>query len=248
MRKILKFHPYKIKLVQELQADDPDRRIIFCETMMQRINANPNYLHHIVFSDEATFQLNGNVNRQNFRYWFDENPYEILETHTQYPQKLNVWAGIFRNRIIGPFFIDGNLTGEKYLAMLQDQIIPAVQELSGENFNETWFQQDGASPHWLLTVRNYLDQIFPHRWIGRGGPTEWPPRSPDLTPLDFFFWGYLKSKVYETPVQNLQELQNRIVHYAQLIDEDMIRRAVENFNDRIAYCQEVNGRHFEQLL
>ena len=64
----------------------------------------------------------------------------------------------------------------------------------------------------------------------------------------FLFWGYLKSKVYETPVQNLQELQNRIVHYAQLIDEDMIRRAVENFNDRIAYCQEVNGRHFEQLL
>ena len=31
----------------------------------------------------------------------------------------------------------------------------------------------------------YLNECFPNRWLGRGGPVAWPPRSPDLTPLDY---------------------------------------------------------------
>jgi len=38
-------------------------------------------------------------------------------------------------------------------------------------------------------VTTFLDETFPGRWVGRGGPTAWPPRSPDLTPLDFFCMG-----------------------------------------------------------
>ncbi|KAJ4434057.1 hypothetical protein ANN_16376 [Periplaneta americana] len=49
------------------------------------------------------------------------------------------------------------------------------------------------------------------RWIGRGGPIAWPPRSPDLNPLDFYLWGHLKSLVYSSPVPDLQSLRNRIV-------------------------------------
>lgn len=100
VRKILKninFHPYKVHLVQELNDDDPDRRVEFCETMMTRIDANPNFLYNTVFSDEATFQLNGEVNRHNCRYWSDANPFWMLESHTQYPQKINVWAGILND-------------------------------------------------------------------------------------------------------------------------------------------------------
>lgn len=63
-----------------------------------------------------------------------------------------------------------------------------------------WFQHDGASTHFARTVQNHLNQQFPAQWIGRGRPIKWPPRSPDLTPLDFFLWGYMKSLVYETPV------------------------------------------------
>ena len=56
------------------------------------------------------------------------------------------------------------------------------------------FQQDGAPPHWGSHVRRFLDATFPNRWTGRDGPTPWPPRSPDITPLDFFLWGYVKAK------------------------------------------------------
>ncbi|KAJ4442536.1 hypothetical protein ANN_04123 [Periplaneta americana] len=51
---------------------------------------------------------------------------------------------------------------------------------------------DGASPHFDRRVRNRLNATFPDRWIGRGGPVPWPPRSPDLSPLDFFLWGDVK--------------------------------------------------------
>jgi len=55
------------------------------------------------------------------------------------------------------------------------------------------FQQDGAPPHWGSHVCRFLDASFPNRWIGRDGLTAWPPRSPDITPLDFFLWGYVNT-------------------------------------------------------
>ncbi|EFN82476.1 hypothetical protein EAI_06335, partial [Harpegnathos saltator] len=73
------------------------------------------------------------------------------------------------------------------------------------NFDDVWFQQDGASPHYGRIVRNYLNDTFPNRWIGRRGTIEWPPRSPDIAPLDFFLWGYIKNKVYFTKPRNLDE-------------------------------------------
>ena len=38
----------------------------------------------------------------------------------------------------------------------------------------------------------------------------WPPRSCDLTPLDFFLWGYVKDKVYADNPQSIQELKEKI--------------------------------------
>ncbi|GFW05095.1 uncharacterized protein TNCV_598891 [Trichonephila clavipes] len=50
------------------------------------------------------------------------------------------------------------------------------------------------------------DVTFGQQWIGRGGPVRWPARSPDLSCLDFYFWGHMKSLVYDTPVDNAEEL------------------------------------------
>lgn len=48
-----------------------------------------------------------------------------------------------------------------------------------------WYQHDGAPAHFDGEVRRHLNLIYPGRWIGRGGPVNWPARSPDLNPLDF---------------------------------------------------------------
>ncbi|CAH8451998.1 unnamed protein product [Dicrocoelium dendriticum] len=55
-------------------------------------------------------------------------------------------------------------------------------------WSTTWWQHDSAPAHDAQTVRDYLSGIFGHRWIVRDGSTE----------LDFFFWGYLKRRVYVT--------------------------------------------------
>jgi hypothetical protein len=73
------------------------------------------------------------------------------------------------------------------------------------------FQQDGASAHWAHIIRKCLDMHFSGRWVGRDGPILWPPRPPDITPLDFFLWAYVKDIVYKTPVTSLDVLKLRIV-------------------------------------
>ncbi|GBO16290.1 hypothetical protein AVEN_146960-1 [Araneus ventricosus] len=80
---------------------------------------------------------------------------------------------------------------------------------------------------------------YPARWIGHGGPVAWPPRSPDLNPLDFFFWGHMKSSVYETPVDFAEDLAARIVVPADKINaplgifervrQSFLRRTVVQF-------------------
>ncbi|ENN73932.1 hypothetical protein YQE_09475, partial [Dendroctonus ponderosae] len=64
-------------------------------------------------------------------------------------------------------------------------------------------QLDGASIHNSPLVGDWLNRYFPLRWIGRNRPFEqWPPRSPDLTPIDFYFWGTIKNKAYKWQKQN----------------------------------------------
>lgn len=245
-----KFHPYGVKLSQELSVADFEKRQDFCELMDQRIR-NPNFLKNVCFSDESTFHLTGYVNRHNCRYWCEENPNEHREAHTQRPKKRNVWAGILGSEIIGPFFIDGNLDGAKYIILLHNQIVPEMRASAARQnivWDHVYFQQDGAAAHYARLVRDYLDMVFPNRWIGRLGPIAWPPRSPDLTPLDYFLWGFLKDRVFRTIPETLQEMEDRIVENCLIPDEDMFNRVRGSFEKRILMCMHEEGKQFEHLL
>lgn len=245
-----KFHPYGVKLVQELKQEDYGKRLDFCELMDHKIR-DPTFLKNTCFSDESTFHLTGYVNRHNCRYWSEANPNEHREAHTQRPQKRNVWAGILGNEIIGPFFIEGNLDSAKYILLLHNQIVPTMR-VSAARQNIAWtdvyFQQDGAPAHYARLVREYLDLVFPNRWIGRLGPILWPPRSPDLTPLDFFLWGYLKDRVFRTTPQTVQDMEDRIMENCLIPDESMFERVRESFGQRILWCIHEEGKQFEQYL
>lgn len=183
-------------MTQELTEADFVKRHDFCE-LMERRTRDPNFLKNVCFTDESTFHLNGYVNRHNCRYWCESNPNEFREAHTQRPKKSNVWAGILGNEIIGPFFIDGNLDRPKYILLLHNQIVPEMRASAARQniaWNDVYYQQDGAPAHYARLVRDYLDLFFPNRWIGRLGPMAWPPKSPDLTPLDFFYGDILKTE------------------------------------------------------
>lgn len=103
-------------------------------------------------------------------------------------------------------------------------------------------------PHYAVNVRRYLNEVFPRRWIGRRGPIEWPPRSPDLTPLDFFLWGYLKNRVYINRPNNLEELKQRIRDEIRSISPQILQNVRNGFYYRLGYCQMEEGGQFEHLL
>lgn len=241
-----KYKSYKYQNHQEQQPNDPENRINFCERMFNLINDDEMLLRRIVFTDESTFMKHGQVNAQNFRYWSQENLHLYNATRTQYPESVNVWAGLVGDRIVGPFFIDGTLTSEKYLRLLREYIFPAINNL---NIPEPWFQQDGAPPHYGLNIRAVLNQNFPNRWIGRGGPVNWPARSPDLNPLDFFYWGKLKSRVYnDIPIASTEELKRRILEASSEISPQQVQNSVNEFYNRLGHCLVQNGNLFEHLL
>jgi len=154
--------------MQELVHEDFDRRIEFCELIEARGN---DFVNNIVFPNE----IHGNVNRQNFRYWNTDIPYCMRNNKSQYPYKVNIWAEIIGDYLIGPFFIDGNLNSEMYETMLTEQIIPAIRDLFSNNFDCVWFQQDEIPAHFGFRVRKLLDGTISNR------RTEWLSRSFDLT-------------------------------------------------------------------
>ncbi|GFU91033.1 DUF4817 domain-containing protein [Trichonephila clavipes] len=81
-----------------------------------------------------------------------------------------------------------------------------IPELNNHDVQELWFQQDGATCHTARATIDLLKDTFGDRLISRFGPANWPPRSCDLTPLDYFLWGYVKSLVYVDKPQTLDHL------------------------------------------
>ena len=104
--------------------------------------------------------------------------------------------------------------------VVRSSIRPVVSSWS-ESECSRWFMHDSAPAHFHLSVRRYLNRQYGEWWIGRGGPVLWPPRSPDLNPLDFCVWGYEKGLVYNrADIATLQELQYLIVHVFQQMKND----------------------------
>ena len=157
-----------------------------------------------------------------------------------------MWVGIINQTTIGPFFIQGNFNANSFLRLLRNHIVPQIQNL---NINDVWFQMDGAPPHSTAIISRYLHEIFAERWIGRFGPIAWPPRSPDLSPNDFFLWGHLKNTIYNNiMINDVEELKDRIRNACNELNPNFIGNAVQGFYHRLAYCLECEGGHFEYLL
>ena len=240
-----RFHPYKLQILHHLNEDDPDRRIQMCEWFLEQIAEDDDFLLNVLFSDEANFYVNGEVNKQNLRYWSPENPHWFSGDKQQGAQRIMVWCGICNGQVIGPFFFSDTVNGETYLKMLENKLTSALSILNGRTI---WFMQDGAPAHYATSVREWLNVNFPYKWIGRRGPVEWAPRSPDLNPLDFAFWGYLKAQVYKVKIRDLHHLQERIESECRNIDPDMLHRVVGNMNLRLQKCIELGGQHIEHVL
>jgi hypothetical protein len=84
---------------------------------------------------------------------------------------------------------------------------------------------------------------FPGRWVGHEGPIPWPPRSPDITPLDFFLCGYVKDIVYKTPVISLDEIKLTIV--TAIETPQMLENTRREMQYRLDILRAKKGAHVE---
>lgn len=241
-----KMHNYKFTRVQALLPDDLQQRTNFCEMLLVKIQEDPNFLQKVIWTDEAKFTREGIFNTRNNHFWADNNPHMIRERSFQQQFSLNVYCLLKDGRLNYKIY-DNNLNGERYVDILNSTVIDFLEDLPIAERVTCWYQLDGAPAHCTNNVSVVLTDLFENRWLRRLGPWSWPARSPDLTPLDFFLWGVLKTKVYETPVQTIGDLRQRIVLSFQEIRPEEIRKAILSVESRVLKCLEVNGGHFEQF-
>lgn len=243
-------YPYHFQRVQALLAPDYDSRLGFSRFILGKIAENQNFTANILFTDEAIFTNNRIINFHNNHVWADANPYSVMETRHQHRYSLNVWLGIFGDRLIGPVFLPNRLDSATYMHFLSNILPPLLENVPLIDRVNQWFMHDGAPPHFAIVVRNFLNATYNNKWIGRGGPVPWPPRSPDLNPLDFCIWGYLKSLVYSRPTNNVDDLQQRIENECQTVAQNpgIFERIRASFKRRCEACVQMAGGHVEQFL
>ena len=90
-----------------------------------------------------------------------------------------------------------------------------------------------------------LDATFPNGWIWRDGPILWQPPSPDITPLDFFLWGYVKDKVFSIPVPDITNLKARTTDAFATITEDMLENTWREIDYRLEVLSATKRAHVE---
>ncbi|GFX42891.1 transposable element Tc3 transposase [Trichonephila clavipes] len=111
-----------------------------------------------------------------------------------------------------------------------------IPELNNHDVQELWFQQDGATCHTARATIDLLKDTFGDRLISRFGLVNWPPRSCDLTPLDYFLWGYVKSLVYVDKPQTLGHLEDNIRRVIANIRPQMLEKVIENSCHRSCFA------------
>ncbi|GFV64116.1 putative transposable element [Trichonephila clavipes] len=94
-----------------------------------------------------------------------------------------------------------------------------IPELNNHDVQELWLKQDGATCHTARATIDLLKDKFGDRLISRFGPVNWPPRSCDLTPLDYSLWG-----------------------------PHMLEKVIENWTSRLDYIRASRGSHMPEIL
>ena len=249
----LKLKPYKIQVHQWLTEANAADRVTMCRWLLQEIEDDETLLGRIWFSDEAHFYLNGHVNNKNYIFWGSQKPDEVYEQNL-HDLKVTAWVAMSRQGIIGPyFFMDGDgdtltVNSDRYLKMLT-RYWRALGRLVGMGVRgEQHFMQDGAAPHTARVVLQWLRDHFDERVISRGTVNPWASHSPDLNPLDFHLWGYLKDKICGSNFQTIQELRAAVTANARAIPLEQVERVIDNFVKRLRACIARNGRHMEHVL
>ncbi|GFW14655.1 putative transposable element [Trichonephila clavipes] len=137
------------------------------------------------------------------------------------------------------------VNGDWYRAIINNFFIP---ELNNHDVQELWFQQDGATCHTARATIDLLKDTFGDSLISRFVPVKWPPRSCDLTPLDYVLWGNVKSLVYVDKPQTLDHLEDNILRVIADIWPQILEKVIENWTSRLDYIRASRGSPMPDII
>ncbi len=227
-----------------------ERRVNRAAGLSQKFGKNSRMIERAVFQDESSFPLQIPTNKQNNRVYYrgkkSDVPVENLchESNSQ-SKKVMVSAALTWHGVTKPFFVNANgvkVDGPTYLRHLKKELFPAIRKTYPR---EDWiFVQDGAPSHSSNLVQDFLRENLHRRHVRK---EDWPPKSPDTNPLDFYFWSRVKRKVYEgrhnRPFKNEDEMIRRIksVWNECASNKREIRNAMQQFVPRLRAVEEKKG-------
>ena len=133
----------------------------------------------LVMCDLQMKRREGVFNAHNSHVWVTDNPL-ARRVHVYQRFSENVWADTVNYFLIGLYLLQTRLNNESFLISLKQVLLKLLQDVSIAIRKRICFQHDGAPPHFTADVRTYQNATFGARWIERGGPVLWPPRSPYL--------------------------------------------------------------------
>ena len=134
-----------------------------------------------------------------------ENPHNVEEVRVQGAKKVMAWAGFVDGKFLPIHWFEGSVNGESYIKMLEDKVWPSVKHSASRK--GYWFMQDCATAHTTNAVLSYLKDKLQGRVVSHKTDFPWPPKSPDLNPLDFYFWGVAEKEVCDKRPKSLNQLQ-----------------------------------------
>ena len=193
----------------------------------------------ILAKKKSSFDLGGYVNKQNCHIWGTETPHAYIEKPT-HPKRLTVCYGFWSRGIIGQFFFENEqgeavtVNGDCYRAMLNEFLFTKIEEV--DMGNRTTLHATQPKLHSM-----FLCLVFEDRIISRRVDIVWPPRSCDLTLLDYYLWGAVKPETIDALKDNTREVIGEIQLHT-------IDNVLKNWTDRVYYCMASWGSHLNEII
>ena len=157
----------------------------------------------------------------------------FVQRRKQIFEKVMVSAVITWKGVSQLFFIGGNvikMSRASYLRHLRDDLIPTIEAMYPNKYFT--FVQDSAQSHRANQVQNFLKPQSKSRFVEN---TDWPPKSPDCNPLDYYVWDRVQEKVYSVRYcylfATIDELKRRVCDVWDECAADLpqIRKAIKQF-------------------
>lgn len=251
LKQDLKKFPYRISVHQKLTEVDKQNREAMSKVLMDKIENHGSFLKMLWTSDEAHCYLDKQINSKNNIFWGSSKP-DIVQDRSLHSKKVTVWCALSERAIIGPFFFEEKgktvtINTERYLKVV-NKFWNQLQKDYPAEYGRMWFQQDGATPHTSNDSLEWLTARFKKKIVSRKTEIQWPPYSPDLSPPDFFLWGYMKDRIYQNSPKTIPQLKKNIRDVVKGIERPILKSVMQNFALRLKNVVDRKGAHIEHVI